>query len=245
MSRVGRPSTWRNLVRTCRTIVLFGLLATGVLLSQQACSPVDRTSGGPIAFTTPPAESAAPASTTSSGARPSAGPADGGPSRGGTKAATGKAGDPILAGRRQVVIKPIPSLESIVVVDNRGRLTLTDGEAEHGLFVLTPAGDKYLIKTAQAGAGGEPSCLGVKNNGSASLTVEAAACDAGRAGQLFTITRQQAKTKDGSPTYAISNRGAFLQVFPSGLIAEELGDAPLKTTFAFVDNGPATLPALD
>jgi hypothetical protein len=131
------------------------------------------------------------------------------------------------------------------VVDDRGRLSLTDGEAEHGLFVLTPSGDKYLIKTAKAGAGGEPSCLGVKNNGSASLTVEAAACDAGRAGQLFTITRQQARTEDGSPTYAISNRSAFLQVFPSGLIAEELGDAPLKTTFAFVDNGPATLPALD
>ena len=223
-------------MRNCRATVLLGVLATGVLLSQQACTPIDRTSGGPVAFTTPPAESSAPGSTTSSGAKPSGG---------GTKAATGKAKDPILAGQRQIVIKPIPSFESIVVVDDRGRLSLTDGEAEHGLFVLTPSGDKYLIKTAKVGAGGEPSCLGVKNNGSASLTVEAAACDAGRAGQLFTITRQKAKTEDGSPTYAISNRSAFLQVFPSCLIAEELGDAPLKTTFAFVDNGPATLPDLD
>jgi hypothetical protein len=30
-------------------------------------------------------------------------------------------------------------------------------------------------------------------------------------------------------------------VFPRGLIAEELGDSALKTTYAFVDNGPSTL----
>ena len=233
-------------MRNRRTAVLVGVLAAGVLLTQQACTPIDRKSGGPVAFTTPPAESPAPGSTTATGSKPAGSkPADSKPS-GGTKAAAGKSKDPILAGRRQVVIKPIPSFESIVVVDAKGRLSLTDGEAEHGLFVLTPVGDKYQIKTAKAGAGGEPSCMGVKSNGSASLTVEAAACDAGRAGQLFTITRQKGKDADGDPTYAISNRGAFLQVFPkSGLIAEELGDSPLKTTYAFVDNGPATLPSLD
>src|SRR5688500_9354803 len=107
MGRVGHPSIWRNLVRNCPATVLLGVLATGVLLSQQACTPIDRTSGGPVAFTTPPAESSAPVSTTSSGAKPSGG---------GTKAATGKAKDPILAGQRQIVIKPIPSFESIVVV---------------------------------------------------------------------------------------------------------------------------------
>jgi len=223
-------------VRNCRTTVLFGVLAAGVLLTQQACNPIDRRSGGPIAFTTPPVQSPAPVSTPSAGTTPAGG---------GKTTPTGKVKDPILAGERQIVIKPIPSFESIVVVDDQGRLTLTDGEAEHGLFVLTPSGDQYLIKTAKAGTGGEPSCLGIKDNGSASRTVEAAACDAGRAGQLFTITRQKGKDKNGDPTYAISNRGAFLQVFPSGLIAEELGDAPLKTTYAFVDNGPSTLPSLD
>ncbi|MFI7540039.1 hypothetical protein [Actinoplanes sp. NPDC049599] len=227
-------------MRNRRTTVLLGVLAAGALLSQQACTPVDRTSGGPVAFTTPPAESPTPVAASSAGSKPA------GKKAGGKKAATGKAEDPILAGKRQIVIKPVPSFESIVVVDDRGRLTLTDGEAEHGLFVLTPSGGKHLIKTAKAGASGEPSCLGIKNNGTAPLTVEAAACDAGRAGQLFTITRQRAKTKTGEPTYAISNQSAFLQVFPqSGLIAEELGDAPLKTTYAFVDNGPSTLPILD
>jgi hypothetical protein len=236
MCRVGHASIWRNPVRNRRTTVLLGVLAAGALLTQQACSPMDRRSGGPVAFTTPPAESPAPGSTTSTGSKPSGG---------GTKSAAGTSKNPILAGKRQVVIKPIPSFESIVVVDDKGRLSLTDGEAEHGLFVLTPSGDQHLIKTAKVGAGGEPSCLGVKNNGSASLTVEAAPCDAGRAGQLFTITRQKGKDSNGDPTYAISNRSAYLQVFPSGLIAEELGDAPLKTTFAFVDNGPSTLPSLD
>ena len=226
-------------MRTHRATVLVGVLAAGLVLTQQACTPA-RQSGSPVAFTAPTAQGAAPSeSAASGGAKTTTGTKTTGgtkPSAGGKKAAA----NPILAGKRQFVIRPIPSTESIVVVDGRGRLSLTDGEAEHGMFVLTPVGDKYLIKTAKAGTGGEPSCLGVKNNGSASLTVEAAACDTRRAGQLFTITRQ-GKDKDGDPTYAISNRSAFLQVFPSGLIAEELGDAPLKTTYAFVDNGPATL----
>jgi len=213
-------------VRSHRSLVLCGALAAGLALTQQACTPVERQSGKPVAFTTPTAANGPSGGTATSGA--------------GKKSAAGKAADPILAGRRQIVIRPVQSTESIVVVDERGRLTLTDGEAEHGLFVLTPAGDRYLIKTAKAGTGGERSCLGVKNNGSGPLTVEASACDAGRAGQLFTITRQPERTPDGDPTYAISNRDAFLQVFPrSGLIAEDLGDAPLMTTYEFVDNGAA------
>ncbi len=233
-------------MRNRRSTVLVGVLAAGVLLSQQACTPIDRQSGGPVAFTTPPAESPAAAE----GADPAGSPASPStkaaapkPAGNGKKPAPSKIKDPILAGRRQVVIKPVPSYESIVVVDDRGRLGLTDGDAEHNLFVLAPSGDKFQIKTAKAGTGGEPSCLGIKSGGT-SLTVEAAACDAGRAGQLFTLTRQKAK-ENGDPTYAISNQGAFLQESRSGLIAEELGDSPLRTTFAFVDNGPATLPALD
>jgi hypothetical protein len=191
-----------------------GVLAAGMLLTQQACTSVDQQSNGPIGFVSPSA--ANQPSTVSQ-----------------ESSAPGKATDPILAGRRKIVIKPIPSFEEIVAVDTKGRLTLTDGEAEHGLFVLTPVGDKYQIKTAQP----EPSCLGIKTNGSKALTVVAAACDPGRAGQLFTLSRQ--KDQNGDPTYAISSQNAFLQVFErSGLIAEELGDAPLKTTFALVDNGP-------
>ena len=205
-------------MRTRRSPVLVGVLAAGLLLTQQACTPTGEPAGKPVAFTAPTPESTTPGA----GRKP--------------------APDPILAGRRQVVIKPIPSAESIVAVDDRGRLNLTDGEADHGLFVLTPVGDKHLIKTVRAAAGGEPSCMGVKNNGSGALTVVAAACDSARAGQLFTITPVEAEDRQGRQTYGISIQGAFLQVFPrTGLIAEELGDAPLKTTYAFVDNGPLSV----
>jgi hypothetical protein len=221
-------------VRAHRSTVLFGVLAAGLLLTQQACTPAARQPESPVVSATPAAEK----KNTGASKTPASG------SKAGTKAgsaATGSASKGILAGKRQVVIKPAEAFESILAVDGHGRLNLTDGEAEHGLFVLAPVGDKYLIKTAKADAGGEPSCMGIKTNGSGSLTVEAAACDAGRAGQLFTIAPQK-----GKGTYAISNQDAFLQVSGrGGLIAEELGDAPLTTTFAFVDNGPSTLPALD
>jgi hypothetical protein len=204
-------------VRTQRSAVLLGVLAAGLMLTQQACTATGGPTSEPVAFTPPvgPSSPAAPASP-----------------------AVPASENPILAGKRQVVIKPVPGFESIVAVDAKGRLGLTDGEAEHGLFVLTPVGDKHQIKTAKAAAGGEPSCMGIKKNGSAPLTVVAAACDTGRPGQLFTITREDS-------TFAISNGSAYLQVVRSGLVAEELGDAPLKTTFEFVDNGAATLPALD
>ena len=156
-----------------------------------------------------------------------------------TSTASAAAVDPILAGERQVVIKPIPSYESIVGIDSRGRLNLTDGEPAYGLFVLSPVGAKYQIKTAKPGDGKKAACIGIKNNGSNPLTAVAATCDSKRAGQLFDITKLAAKD-NGRPTYAISNRGAFLQYFPrTGLIAEELGDAKLVTTYSFVDNGPA------
>jgi hypothetical protein len=156
-----------------------------------------------------------------------------------TSPASAAAADPILAGKRQVVIKPIPSFESIVAIDGKGRLNLTDGEAYYGLFVFSPVGDKFQIKTAKPGDGKKAACIGVKNNGSSALTAVAATCDTKRAGQLFTITKLKAKD-NGRPTYAISNASAYLQYFPrTGLILEELGDAELTTTYSFVDNGPA------
>jgi hypothetical protein len=226
-------------VKARRSTVLFGVLAAGLVLTQQACTGSD------------PAPVAAPSEAV--GEAPSDPPSDP-PSE--TPAATPeptpkkadappKKGD-ILAGKRQVVIKPNPSYESIVVVDPKGRLSATDGLSEHSLFVFTPVGDKFQIKTAKAGAGGEPSCMGVKSNGSNPLTVVAAACDTSRGGQLFTITEQKKKDSEGDPTYSIANDGAFLQIFSkNGLIAQELGDSPLETTYSFVDNGPSKLPALD
>ena len=147
--------------------------------------------------------------------------------------------DTAVTGTRQVVIAPIPSFESILALDAKNRLNLIDGESDRSLFVFTPVGKRYLIMTAKADAGSsEPSCLSIKVNGSNPLTVVAAACDAGAAGQLFKVTAR-------GKNYAISNRSAFLQVIDGRLIAQELGDAPLETTFQLVDNGKANLPALD
>ncbi len=144
------------------------------------------------------------------------------------------ASDPILNGKRQVVIKPIESSEGIVALDERGNLGITDGDAPRALFVLTPAGDGYRIETAEA----DPECLAVKNNGSRSLTVVAAPCD-GKADQLWSITPNGEKDGGKRPIHSIASGSAFLQITRSGLIVEELGDAPLLTTYVFVDNGKA------
>ncbi|MFG1607541.1 hypothetical protein [Actinoplanes sp. NPDC049265] len=215
--------------------LVFGVLTAGLVLTQPACTPAAApVAAPPSATATDPAPAASPSPSSSSSPSPSAT----------TKSESGSSGSP-LSGRRQVVIRPNPSTESIVAVDAKGRLTLTDGQPEHSLFVFSPVGGKYQIKTATAGTGGEPDCMGVKSNGSAPLTVVATACDTSRAGQLFDVARQKKNDAQGRPTYTIANQGAFLQERPTGLIAEELGDSPLETTFSLVDNGPSTLPSLD
>jgi hypothetical protein len=142
------------------------------------------------------------------------------------------------------VIRPVDGSESILAVDAAGRLTLTDGPTDSGLFVLTPSGDRHLIKRARVGTGGEPSCLGLKTNGSDPLTVEATPCDAGRSGQLFSVQRQNGSDAGGRPVYSLNSGGAYLRISTEGgLIAEELGDST-ATGFSFVDNGAATVPTL-
>ncbi|MET7420539.1 hypothetical protein [Dactylosporangium sp. NPDC005555] len=145
--------------------------------------------------------------------------------------------DPVLAGRRRVVIVPVGSFESILAVDAMGRLTLTDGGTDKGLFVLSPDGTgKHWIKTLAP-----PSCMGVKNNGAAPLTVVAATCDPAAKGQLFALEQREEQDSLDRPTYAISSAGGvYLRTGRDGLIAEELGDAGPQAAFTFVDNGPAT-----
>jgi hypothetical protein len=196
-------------------------------------------------LTTACSSTGTPSTATSAPAPAASSPAAVSPSATATATLGDKGGD-VLDGGRQVVIAPIPGGESILAVDDKGRLGPADGDVDKGLFVLTPANGKHQIRTAAPDPGGEASCLGVKQNGSDPLTVVATACDTSRAGQLFTIKPEKKKDSKGRPTYAISNQGAFLQVADGyGLIAEELGDSPLRTTYSLVDNGPATLPSLD
>jgi hypothetical protein len=149
----------------------------------------------------------------------------------------------VLSGKREVTIVRVQAFESAVTLDN-GELTEADDDSGRQLFVPTPIrGNTYLIKAFDRPNGhpanDEPACWQVYNpNSTESLTIEGAVCDAKNPAQQFTITAQ------GKKTYAISNSSAFLQYFPdSGLILEELGDAPLVSTFRFVPAGPARTPA--
>jgi hypothetical protein len=141
----------------------------------------------------------------------------------------------VLSGKRQVTIVRVGAFESGLSLPDRGRLTEVDDDRGRQLFVPTPLSrNQYLIK-AYTGAGGKPVCWQVHNpQNTKPLTVRAARCDAGNPDQRFTITDQ------GRKKYTISNASAFLRYSSgSGLILEELGDAPRVSTFQLVDNGPA------
>ncbi|MFG1889196.1 hypothetical protein ACGFIR_15175 [Micromonospora sp. NPDC049051] len=212
-------------------------LAVGAAASMAACTSTTPTAGGP---TTSPATSA-PASGTANTPSPTGnGPDNQSPSTG--PGATGST-DPILRGERQVVLRPVGSFESILAVDAKGRLSMTSGDTDKSLFVLLPAsGSRHQIRTAKAHAGGEPDCMGLRDNGSAPTTVVATACDAGRAGQLFTIEKTQEKS-EGRPTYTISGDGGvrLRATDRQGLVVERVGAGAAREglTFDFVDNGPA------
>lgn len=209
-------------------MVAHRLLASAALvalaLTQQACSP------------------------TGSGTAPSPGSGDLATAPSSKAAAATAASSPeaasrarVLSGDRQVVIAVRPSSETVLALDDRGRLNGVDGDTEKDLFVFVPVGEKYRIRTAKADSDGEPSCLGRKNGTAGNPdTIVAAACDTGAPGQLFTV-REHDKGDDGRVTYEITVDGdGVLQLSArAGLFAQPLGDSPLETTFALIDNGPA------
>lgn len=191
-----------------RTLLATALLA-GLAVGQTGCSAGEPTT---VAASTAPVPSAASTETpTRSASAPAEGvddetpePAEG--------ADNGEGGDgPILSGKRQTVIKPVGPGEEILAVNDKGRLVDTDGPGTHTLFVLVPVRDGlHQIRIAKAGAGGEPSCLGVKNNGSSPLTVVAAACDTSRAGSCsrYAERRRPPRTGTASAIRALTSRSA-------------------------------------
>ena len=224
-------------------------MVAALLLTQQACSSTTSDVAAPASTTAQAPASARTPDPAVTSTRPAAPvePATPRPRASSTTPAAsagGSSGD-ILNGTRQVVIRPLPNSGAIVALTGEGRLTTTDGDAATTLFVLTPTGGRHLIRTATAGAGGEASCLAITTDGSNPLTIRATACDAGDSRQLFSIQRQPKKDTAGRSTYTINSGGAYLQVSAdNGLIAEELGDGSVRTTFSFVDNGKATLPKI-
>ncbi|MGK5440427.1 RICIN domain-containing protein [Micromonospora sp. URMC 105] len=146
----------------------------------------------------------------------------------------------LLAGRRSFAVVPASAPESALGLADDGRLAVVgDGDRGRRTFVLVPQSDgTYLVRAAEPGAEGTGACWQVEARGSDPLTVVAAACEPGEPDQRFSLVRQE--QEGGHDTYAISSRDAYLQLSATrGPILEELGDAPLSTTFRLQDAGPA------
>ena len=214
-------------------------LAAALLVTQQACAATGTTAAGttatPVASgglgSSPPAPSAAPS--------PSVGKTTKPPQGGGAK----------FTGKTQyyffVLDKKVEVPESLLAATSDGKVEVNGDFSGKALFVPVPAApgsQDFLIKTGQLRRGGEALCLQVKRS-----AVVTAACDAADRAQIFRFDNL-GKDNQGRTTYGISSQGAHLQWDPNGtrgLIAEEVGDAPLDTTWVAIDRGASTVPVLD
>ncbi|MFF3856100.1 hypothetical protein [Micromonospora sp. NPDC002575] len=147
--------------------------------------------------------------------------------------------DPVLSGKRRVTIVRVGSFESGLSLLDGGRLAEVDDDRGRQVFVPTPLGaGEYLIKAYYGGGAGQPVCWQARNpdNGQP-LYVAGAACRADDPAQRFAIAPAPG---GGAREYLVSNRWAYLRDSArSGLILEELGDAPPASSFRFNDTGPA------
>lgn len=194
----------------------------------------EATQAASVPATSKPAVDTTKNNSDSSSGDSSSGDNDGGDSGGGDGGGAGG----ILGGERQIVLRPVQTFESILHVDAKGHLALTDGETGSGLFVLLPGRDgKHQIRLAKADPSGEASCIGLKENTSGSATLDAAPCDSSKAGQLFDFEKLK-KTDNGSPTYSIrTTKGYYIRALDETGV-EAVATGP-DTTFVLVDNGTA------
>ncbi|TDC69742.1 hypothetical protein E1193_30360 [Micromonospora sp. KC606] len=147
--------------------------------------------------------------------------------------------EPVLSGKRRVTIVRVGAFESGLALLDDGRLAEADDDRGRQVFVPTPLGSgEFLIKAYYGGGAGQPVCWQVRNPGnSRPLFVRGAACRADDPAQRFVIAPAPA---GGRREYLISNRWAYLRDSArSGLILEELGDAPPVSSFRFNDTGAA------
>ncbi|WP_428964794.1 RICIN domain-containing protein [Micromonospora fluostatini] len=246
----------RHLASVALGAVLVGVLGGGTAVIRLSGAP-DPVPVGPAVPTTTPTPAPAPTTgpptrgPTPAAASPPTGtsaPASGGPgpatrtTNGSTSGTPGTAPsvDPGLAGQRQVtIVRAVDQAGALSLLDD-GRLGEVDGDEGRRLFVLAPQNaGRHLIRVAEPAADLTDTCWEVRASGSQPLRVVAAACAPEEPAQQFSVVRDG--QRNGEPTYAISNRFAYLQFSPTrGLILEELGDAPLTTRFRLVDNGDAS-----
>ncbi|GIJ78681.1 hypothetical protein Xph01_31130 [Micromonospora phaseoli] len=146
---------------------------------------------------------------------------------------------PVLTGTRRVTIVRVGAFESGLSLLDRGRLAEVDDDSGRQVFVPTPLGGaEFLVKAYRSGGTGQPVCWQVHNPGNSHpLVVRGAPCRADDPAQRFGIA---AAAGGGPREFVISNRWAYLRDSArSGLIMEELGDAPPASSFRFNDTGPA------
>ncbi|WP_405089903.1 protein kinase [Micromonospora sp. NBC_01392] len=181
---------------------------------------------------------------------PPASPSTGGPATGGTPAATPASRTPggsppaadrtraMLAGQRRVLLHVV-EIDRDLSLPFDGELTVGDGTGKDALFVLEPVGVDYLIKSVNPDIAHRP-CLGVKLDPEGYASLVGAECEPTGA-TVFSITRE-GKDDKGRTSYSIFNDKYGLVQWEDTekkIYVQELGDAPIDTTFSLVDRGAA------
>ena len=221
--------------------VLSGLLLTS------ACAAAETTESAA------PGSSSTPSASATLGSSPSASPSatTSSPAPATKPAATGKG---VFSGTRQVLLLPKNS-ESTIGVVGGGKVGLSEKFGDSDLFVLTPVGDQFWIRTAKLRKGGEPFCLSAKlGSGGKPAAVLTVACDSSASDQLFRF--RQTGESNGKPTYTIrTGKDTYIIQDPTGEIAHTgvgvaavtigEGTPDIDTPFVLADKGQASMPSLD
>ncbi|MEV6298617.1 hypothetical protein AB0M02_04345 [Actinoplanes sp. NPDC051861] len=220
--------------------------AFALLLSVAACSAAERPPAVPVAVeatessapVSGPASAPASASASASGSAPASAPA---------KPGTPDGPGPLPRGDRQVVFATVASGGTRVLsVGADGLVELAGRESERALFVATPnrpGSEKFMIKTGKLRTGGETWCLKVHSpGGSEPLRLRTDACDAGDRDQIFTLPAAQ-----NEPGRYLEVAGLFALATPDDgqVVVQESGEGDAMSSFAVVDRGRASIPALD
>ena len=120
-----------------------------------------------------------------------------------------------------------------------GELTVGDGTGKDALFVLEPVGVDYMIKSVNPDIAHRP-CLGVKLDPEGYASLVGAECEPTGA-TVFSISREGRDDKGRTSYSIISEKYGVVQWEDTEkeIYVQEMGDAPIDTTFSLVDRGAA------
>ncbi|MFI2710712.1 serine/threonine-protein kinase [Micromonospora sp. NPDC018662] len=182
---------------------------------------------------------------------PSAAAATGGPATGGTPSATptsrAPSGSPsaavdrtraMLAGQRRLLLHVV-EIDRDLSLPFDGKLTVGDGTGKDALFVLEPVGVDYMIRSVNPDVAHRP-CLGVKLDAEGYASLVGAECEPTGA-TMFGIS-PEGKDDKARTSYSIFNDKYGLVQWDDTekeIYVQEMGDAPIDTTFSLVDRGAA------